>query len=143
MLQWVARRSLPASESAGGATVGADGIGSSRRGAGAPADDLLAYPEAVEYDGGVGTPSFTVREKIFAMRHPHEGRPSMWCKAPQGIQAALVETDPGRYLVPPYVGHRGWVGVWLDVDVDWVEVEGLVDESYRMTAPKRLVAQLG
>lgn len=103
----------------------------------------LAYPEAVEHEGGVGTPSFTVRTKIFAMRHPQEGRPSMWCKAPPGIQAALVETDSGRYFVPPYVGHRGWVGVWLDVEVDWAEIEGLVDESYRMTAPKRLVAQLG
>jgi hypothetical protein len=67
----------------------------------------------------------------------------MWCKAPPGIQAALVETDPSRYFVPPYVGHRGWVGAWLDVDVDWAEIEGLVHESYRMTAPKRLVAQLG
>jgi hypothetical protein len=103
----------------------------------------LTYPEAVEHEGGVGTPSFTVREKIFAMRHPQDGRPSMWCRAPEGIQGALVETDPCRYFVPPYVGHRGWVGVWLDVDVDWAEVEGLVDESYRMTAPKRLVAQLG
>ena len=45
--------------------------------------------------------------------------------------------------MPPYVGHRGWVGVWLDVELDWDEVEGLVDESYRMTAPKRLVALLG
>jgi hypothetical protein len=103
----------------------------------------LAYPEAVEHTGGVGTPSFTVREKIFAMRHPQDGRSSMWCKAPAGIQGALVDTDPGRFFVPPYVGHRGWVGLWLDVEVDWAEVEGLVDESYRMTAPKRLVAQLG
>ena len=103
----------------------------------------MAYPEAVEHEGGVGTPSFTVREKIFAMRHPHEGRSSMWCKAPPGIQGALVETSPERFFVPPYVGHRGWVGVWLDVELDWDEVEGLVDESYRMTAPKRLVAMLG
>jgi len=103
----------------------------------------LAYPEAVEHEGGVGTPSFTIRKKIFAMRHPQDGRPSMWCKGPPGIQTALVETDPSRYFVPPYVGHRGWVGAWLDVQVDWAEVEGLVDQSYRMTAPKRLVAQLG
>jgi predicted DNA-binding protein (MmcQ/YjbR family) len=103
----------------------------------------LAYPEAREHAGGVGSPSFTVRTKIFAMLHPHDRRPSMWCKAPPGIQAALVQTDRERYFVPPYVGHRGWAGVWLDVRVDWGEVESLVDESYRMTAPKRLVAQLG
>ena len=103
----------------------------------------MAYPEAVEHDGGVGSPSFTVRTKIFAMRHPHEGRSSMWCKAPPGIPGALVQTSPERFFVPPYVGHRGWVGVWLDVELDWDEVEGLVDESYRMTAPKRLVGLLG
>jgi predicted DNA-binding protein (MmcQ/YjbR family) len=103
----------------------------------------MAYPEAVEHEGGVGTPSFTVREKIFAMRHPHEGRSSMWCKAPPGIQGALVQTSPERFFVPPYVGHRGWVGVWLDIELDWDEVEELVDESYRMTAPKRLVGLLG
>ncbi len=45
--------------------------------------------------------------------------------------------------MPPTSGTAGWVGVWLDVELDWDEVEGLVDESYRMTAPKRLVAQLG
>ena len=50
--------------------------------------------------------------------------------------------DPARYFVPPYVGHRGWVGVWLDGAVDWREVAELVEESYRMTAPKRLVAGL-
>jgi predicted DNA-binding protein (MmcQ/YjbR family) len=103
----------------------------------------MAYPEAGENPSGVGSPSFTVRDKIFAMRHPHEGRPSMWCKAPPGIQGALVETAPGRFFVPPYVGHRGWVGVWLDVELDWDEIAELVDESYRMTAPKRLVAHLG
>ncbi|HYX87035.1 MAG TPA: MmcQ/YjbR family DNA-binding protein [Gaiellales bacterium] len=102
----------------------------------------LPYPEASE-EGGVGDPTFKVRGKIFAMRHRHEGRQSMWCKAPPGIQEALVATNPERFFRPPYVGHRGWVGVWLDVELDWDEVADLVDESYRMTAPRRLIAQLG
>ena len=102
----------------------------------------MAYPEAVEHGGGVRTPSFTVRKKIIAMRHPHEGRSSMWCKAPPGIQGALVETDPGRFFVPPYVGHHGWVGPWLDAELDWDELGDLIEESYRMTAPKRLVARI-
>jgi len=40
------------------------------------------------------------------------------------------------------VGHHGWVGLWLDGEIDWDELADLVDESYRMTAPKRLSAQL-
>lgn len=102
----------------------------------------LTFPEAVEA-GGVGSPSFKVREKIFAMRHPMEGRPSLWCKAPAGAQDVLVRAEPARYFVPPYVGHHGWVGIWLDpAEVDWDETAGLIEESYRMTAPKRLVALL-
>lgn len=101
----------------------------------------LALPEAVE-TGGVGNPSFKVRERIFAMRHGHEGRPSLWCKAPPGAQDVLVRTEPARYFVPPYVGHHGWVGVWLDGEADWDELADLIEDSYRITAPKRLAAQV-
>jgi len=44
--------------------------------------------------------------------------------------------------VPPYVGHRGWVGVHVDVPVDWDQIAALLTDAYRMIAPKRLVAQL-
>lgn len=101
----------------------------------------LALPEAVEA-GGVGAPSFKVREKIFAMQHRVEGRPSVWCKAPPGVQPALVEARPERFFVPPYVGCHGWIGFWLDADLDWQEVGDLIEESYRMTAPKRLSGRL-
>lgn len=101
----------------------------------------LALPEAVEA-GGVGDPTFKVRDKIFAMRHPMNDRPSLWCKAPPGLQEGLVASDPGRFFVPPYVGHHGWVGLWLDVEMDWNHVAQLVQQSYRMTAPKRLIKVL-
>lgn len=104
-------------------------------------DLCLALPEAVEA-GGVGDPSFKVRGKIFAMQHGMEGRPSLWCKAPPGVQPGLVAAHPARFFVPPYVGHHGWIGIWLDADPDWEEVADLVEQSYRMTAPKRLVARL-
>ncbi len=110
-----------------------------------PLDQLraicLALPEASE-QGGVGDPSFKVRDKVFAMQHRMNDRMSMWCKAPPGAQDVLVGSDPKRFFVPPYVGHYGWVGVWLDVEIDWNEVADLVEESYRMTAPKRLSALL-
>jgi hypothetical protein len=102
----------------------------------------LDFPEAVEA-GGVGDPTFKVRGKIFAMQHGHEGRPSAWLKAADGVQELLVGSQPARFFRPPYVGHHGWVGTWLDVEQDWDELADLVEESYRMTAPKRLVAQLG
>jgi predicted DNA-binding protein (MmcQ/YjbR family) len=103
----------------------------------------LGLPEAVEDPNGVGDPAFKVRDKIFAMRHDVEGRTSMWCKAPSGAQQALVGSNPERFFVPPYVGHHGWVGIWLDSTVDWAELGELVEDSYRMTAPKRLIARIG
>ena len=72
----------------------------------------LRFPEAVEA-GGVGNPSFKVRGKIFAMQHGHEGRPSAWLKAAEGVQELLVGSAPDRFFRPPYVGHHGWVGTWL------------------------------
>lgn len=99
----------------------------------------LALPEATEDGEGVGSPAFKVRGKIFAMRHSHNDRPSVWCKAPPGGQDALVGSEPERFFVPPYVGHHGWIGLWLDGEIDPDELADLVEESYRMTAPKRLV----
>ncbi|HEX2907562.1 MAG TPA: hypothetical protein VHO69_11910 [Phototrophicaceae bacterium] len=54
---------------------------------------------------------------------------------------AVDEFDPEHFFVPPYVGHHGWIGLWLDVEVDWEHIADLIETSYRMTAPKRLVAQ--
>jgi hypothetical protein len=101
----------------------------------------LALPETTEA-GGVGDPTFRVRDKIFAMQHPYKGRASMWCKAEHGFRDVLVESEPEHYFVPPYVGQHGWIGVWLDVELDWDFVGGLIHKSYGMTAPKRLRAVL-
>ena len=69
-----------------------------------------------------------------------DGRISLWCKAPAGSQMVLVGADPERFFVPPYVGHKGWVGVRLDHEPDWDEVAAIVRRSYRLIAPKRLAA---
>ena len=117
----------------------ADELGLPRPGA----QICLALPETVEDGAGVGSPSFKVRDKIFAMRHgSKDGRNSLWFKGGPGVQQALVSTDPERYFVPPYVGHHGWVGAYLDEAIDWKEVDSLIVQSYRMTAPKRLLALL-
>ena len=49
---------------------------------------------------------------------------------------------PGRFFRPPYVGVRGWLGVFLDVSVDWDEVAAIVEDAYRVVAPKKLLARL-
>ena len=104
----------------------------------------LALPEAGEKEAW-GDPTWRVRDRIFAMQKGNYegGRPSVWVKAPEGAQAALVASDPDRFFVPPYVGAKGWVGVHLDGrTVDWGEVADLVEDSYRLIAPKRLAALL-
>ena len=119
------------------------------RGSGVPPHDpldrlreiCLALPEAIEKEAW-GDPTFRVRDKIFAQYKVGDGRMSVWCKAPPGAQDVLVGSDHERFFVPPYVGHIGWVGVRLDVEIDWDDVADLVEESYRMTAPKRLLALL-
>ena len=99
----------------------------------------LKLTEAAEKETW-GHPTFRVRDKIFAMFVERDnGRPAVTCKAPEGSQAILVGADPDRFYVPPYVGHKGWVGMYLDRDVDWKEVAVLVERSYRMTAPKKLL----
>ncbi|HZM32594.1 MAG TPA: MmcQ/YjbR family DNA-binding protein [Acidimicrobiales bacterium] len=89
---------------------------------------------------------YRVRNKNFAYftdDHHGNGRLELHCKAPPGEQEALVGAEPGRFFVPPYLGPRGWVGLWLDVaPVDWDEVADLLTEAYRLTAPKRLAAGL-
>jgi hypothetical protein len=74
--------------------------------------------------------------------HHHDDRLAFWCAAPPGAQETLVAADPGRFFRPPYVGHRGWLGVYLDVPVDWDEIADVVEDAYRVVAPKTLVAQL-
>jgi hypothetical protein len=71
-----------------------------------------------------------------------DGRISVWLKAAPGGQEVLVAADPARFFVPPYVGHRGWIGVRLDAAHDWEELAALVTASYRLIAPKRLAARL-
>lgn len=111
----------------------------------APIDRLrticLSLPQAEERETW-DIPTFRVRDKIFAMAHDWNGRPSVWFKAPAGVQALLTEAAPDRFFRPPYVGHKGWVGLWLDAPWDQAEAEALITRSWRMTAPKRLSATL-
>jgi hypothetical protein len=102
----------------------------------------LGLPEATERLSN-GAPTFFVRGKrAFTMvlsNHHGDGRFAIWCAAPDGMQTLLVEADPERFFVPPYVGHRGWVGVRLDRGLDWEELAGIVEDAYAEVAPSKLV----
>ncbi len=103
-----------------------------------------ALPEATERRSH-GEPTWFVRDKkVFVMYadHHHDDRLGFWAAAPDGVQGLLVEAEPDSFFRPPYVGHRGWLGVYLDVDVDWDRVAEIVTDAYRQIAPKRLVAEL-
>jgi hypothetical protein len=104
----------------------------------------LALPETTERISH-GEPTWFVRDtKTFVTYadHHHDDVVGFWCAAPEGVQAMLVGSAPERFFRPPYVGHRGWLGVRLDVPVDWEEVTELVEDAYRTVAPKTLVAVL-
>jgi hypothetical protein len=105
----------------------------------------LALPETTERLSH-GEPTWFVRgKKTFVMyaNHHHDDRLAFWCAAPDGAQEMLVGSHPDRFFVPPYVGGRGWLGVYLDVPgVDWDQIADLVVDAYRAVAPKKLVAEL-
>ena len=83
----------------------------------------LSLPEATEKLSH-GEPAWFVAGKQFANTadHHHDDRLGVWCAAPEGAQEMLVKADPKRFFRPPYVGHRGWLGVYLDVEVDFGQV---------------------
>ena len=106
----------------------------------------LALPEAHEVEAW-GAPTFRVRNKLFAMyaaagNHHGDGRAGVWLKAGAGNQQLMVRAAPKRFFVPPYVGPSGWVGVYLDGAADWAELKDLLQDAYRIVAPKRLAALL-
>jgi hypothetical protein len=106
----------------------------------------LALPEAHEKLAW-GEPTFRAGSgKIFAQfdNHHHGAEHvAVWLPAPPGAQDVLVQADPRRYFIPPYCGSKGWIGVRLDdQDLDWDDVAAHVEEAFRLTAAKRLIALL-
>ena len=102
----------------------------------------LALPETSERLSH-GAPSFFVRDKkcflMLLADHHGDGRFAIWCAAPPGNQELLIAADCDRFFRPPYVGHRGWLGVSLNGGVDWDELEGIVEDAFASVAPKSLL----
>ena len=98
----------------------------------------LVFPEATTKLSH-GHPGYFVRGKQFALERGHGE--AFACRAAVGVQAELVASDPERFFAPPYLAHLGWIGVNFE-GADWMEIAELVDESYRLAAPKKLIALL-
>jgi hypothetical protein len=104
----------------------------------------LSFPEVTERPSH-GAPTWFVRDKstfvtLWQDGHHDNEFAHLWCAAPAGAQLELIASDPQRFFRPPYVGHRGWLGVRLDGAVDWAEIAELCADAYRAVAPKRLLA---
>jgi hypothetical protein len=104
----------------------------------------LALPQTSERPSH-GGPAFFIRDKkcfvMFLDDHHDDGRLAIWCAAPDGVQVELVETDPERFFRPPYVGHRGWLGVHL-LTVDDDELAAIVTEAFQTVAPPTVLREL-
>ncbi len=100
----------------------------------------LGFPHTTEKEAW-GDPTWRINDRIFAMQKGNYagGRPSVWFKTPTGAQALVLDRDPERLFVPPYVGHKGWLGYYLDERVDWKLLADVIEDSYRAIAPKRVV----
>jgi len=91
-----------------------------------------------------GEPTFFVGQKVFVMfanNHHGDGHVAVWLPVPPGQQSALVESAPATYFRPPYVGHRGWVGVEL-AQVSDDDLEFHIRTAWRLIAPKRFVMSM-
>lgn len=107
----------------------------------------LALPDAHEVLAW-GEPTFRVRNRMFATyaasgNHHGAGRPAVWVKAAPANQALMVKASPDRYFVPPYVGVKGWIGVWLDGKPDWDALADLLADAHATLAPKPRTKRAG
>jgi hypothetical protein len=104
----------------------------------------LSLPEVSERESH-GSPAFFAGKQFVALwSHGHHGRefPHLWCAAPLGAQEDLIAQNPERFFTPPYVGSRGWIGVRLDGEVDFEELEMLCEDAYRCVATNRQIGLL-
>lgn len=95
-------------------------------------------PEVAEAVDGFGHTSFRVRDRPFAMMGSSQIHLAI--KADHATQDMLVKT--GAWTRTPYIGQHGWVSI-ADLDhIDWDEIAELVEDGWRIAAPKSLVRKL-
>jgi predicted DNA-binding protein (MmcQ/YjbR family) len=109
----------------------------------------LDFPEATEKISH-GRPVFSA-PKMFAVYGGSSKRvtPGEMTPFPHAVLIKVDDTDAkaldqdARFFFPAYLGPYGWLGLdFTAANVDWAEVAELVDASYRLVAPKKLLKQL-
>jgi hypothetical protein len=111
----------------------------------------VALPEVNER-WSHGAPCFFVRNRhALCYYHDHHGdnRVTLWCPAPPGVQEALVVAKPDQFFTPPTSASgtfSNWLGVFLDTPAETrlqrEEIAAILDEAFRLVAPRTLVAEL-
>jgi hypothetical protein len=109
------------------------------------AENLPGSAEKVSH----GRPAFYTK-KVFAYYGGSLKVDGEWVQHPHSLvvlvdpDERLALLDDARVYVPAYLGPSGWLGVDLDggTPTGWTEVAELLDASYRLTAPKKLVEEL-
>ena len=100
----------------------------------------LALPDVFEKEAW-GECTFRVTGgSMFAMtdnNHHNSGHLAVWVKAPAMVQEILVNSDPKRFFVPPYMGSKGWVGVRIDGRVKWDQAAAILKDGYQMSMPAK------
>lgn len=109
-------------------------------------DIALALPGSGEKESH-GRPAFFTR-KVFAYYGGSRKVEGEWIQHDQAImflpsaeERPALEAD-SRFWVPGYLGPSGWLGLDIGTSSDFDEVAELLEESFRVTAPRRLVAEL-
>jgi hypothetical protein len=99
----------------------------------------LGLPETTEKLSH-GEPTWFVKKKVFAMfsnNHHNDGHVAVVAPAPLGVQAALIEAKPKKFYRPPYVGHRGWIGIEV-ARVSDRELQFHLREAWLLIAPPKI-----
>jgi predicted DNA-binding protein (MmcQ/YjbR family) len=100
----------------------------------------LTLGEVVEKEAWGECTFRAIGGSMFAMtdnNHHQSGHQAIWVKAPAMVQEILINSDPGRFFKPPYLGPKGWVGVRLDDGTNWDELAALLTDGYRLSVRKR------
>ena len=104
----------------------------------------LALGEVVEKEAW-GECTFRVIDgPMFAMtdnNHHQSGHMAVWVKAPAMAQEILINSDSKRFFRPPYMGHKGWVGVRIDSKPDWEQLTEILKDGYEMSLPVKKAAR--
>jgi hypothetical protein len=107
------------------------------------ADDVrriaLSLPAATEKPS-YGTPGFRVKDKLFARIREEGDTVVVWVED-EAEKRGLIASEPSKFTTTPhYDGHPTVLVRFDGVDVE--ELTELLTESWRLRAPKKLLAEL-